>query len=194
MDNIIWQWRRWEVTMIEEEWIKYAIKKYLSDETKAAINKESQIIEKINNEWLNFVPKIVDKWDWWFKYYYIEWEDFNDVYDTSEDNVKNKLILELLERCYDLDKIWVVHWELHRPFSNVLVNEKFKVFIIDFDRWWFWEFNWKNLRSYAQWLKNKDYLSIDDVRVIWQLQELDLIYKFIYDKLSKLYEQEQSEN
>ncbi len=72
LDNFqkINQWRRWEIFLNSDLWI--AIKKALSKEKIASINREIIILKKLNNLWINFVPKIIKYWDWWFQYKRIE--------------------------------------------------------------------------------------------------------------------------
>lgn len=181
----IWQWRRWEVFLYKKDWFSISKKIALDDTKKASLKKEIQILSKLNSEWLDFVPFLINYWDNFFEYYYIEWNSFNKVFRNSSINNKKFLINSLLKKILLLDNLWVVHWELIRPYSNVLVDKNLNINIIDFERWKLWDFSWKNLRSFSQWLKNEWYLSILDLIEIWKLNSPNQIYKFIYNKINK---------
>lgn len=179
----IWQWRRWEV-YIYEKWNKKIAKKIALDQTKkASILKEIDIIKKLNNNWIKFVPQIESIWENYFEYQYIEGESFDKIFDKSTNFKKKKLIKSLLQKIYILDKLWVIHGEMIRPFSNILVDKKNNINIIDFERWTIWDFTWKNMRSFSQWLKNQKYLDIDDLKKIWKLKSIKEIYLYIKRKI-----------
>ncbi len=182
----IWQWRRGEVFIYEENWSKISKKLALDETKKASIKKEIDIIKKLNNNWVHFVPQIISYWDDYFEYYYIEGSSFNKVFANSDDKKKNKLILDLLKKAYILDKNWIVHWELSKPNANILVDDM-KINIIDFERWKFWDYSWKNLRSLAQWLKNEWYISIWDLKEIWKINKAKDIYLYLKRYIWKLW-------
>lgn len=177
--------RRGEIYLLEENWKKIAIKKSLDDSKKAAINKEYFIIQKLNSLNIDFVPELIEAGDGWFKYYFIEWNHFLKTFEVNSTDIQKKLVLELLEKVYQLDKVGVVHWELIRPHTNVLVSTErllqwdFDIYIIDFERWKVWDFSWTNLRGYAQWLRSKWYLTIDYIKQISTLNTALDIYEHI---------------
>jgi Predicted Ser/Thr protein kinase len=44
------------------------------------------------------------------------------------------LISKLLDQAYILDKLKIDKGEMHKPYSNVLVDKNLKVYLIDFER------------------------------------------------------------
>lgn len=177
------QWWRGEIFLIEENWKKVVLKKALSKEKYSAINREIQILQKLKVSEITFVPKIIESWDWWFKMNYIEWTHFDKFVESSDTIDMMKAWLQLLNHCFILDKLWVVHWELTKPFSNIIVDVDGNVFILDFERWKLWDFSWKNLRSYAQWLKSRGFLTISDLKKIGEIDNPSDIYDDIKTKI-----------
>lgn len=177
----IWEWRRGQVFLIEEKWDKIIMKKAHDDTKKDAINKEVKIIRKLESAGFDFVPKILEAGDGYFKQPYIYGKRFDKVLEKSDDAKKRRLIMKLLSRIQRLDKVWIVHWELARPQSNIIVTDEEEVFIIDFDRGTFNDFTGKNLRSFAQWLHSQGYLTLEQTKELGQFQAPDRIYRYICD-------------
>ncbi len=181
----IWQWRRWQVYLYTKDWKKIARKVALDDSTKYNILKEAKLLKKLNKYDLDFIPKILEIWNDYFDYEYIQWNHFKNVYENSNKKDKKKLVLSLLKNAYQLDKLWIVHWELIRPYTNVLVNQNNKIYIIDFGRWSIDDFSGKNMRSLAQWLKNEWYLSISELVKMQKIKNSKDLYYYIYNKIIK---------
>ncbi len=54
------------------------------------------------------------------------------IVNSSDETVKN-VLLSLLQQCFRLDMIGLDHGELSRPYSHILVTNKNKPYIIDFE-------------------------------------------------------------
>lgn len=176
-------WRRWEIYLETKWWKDIATKKALDESKKASINKEILLLWKLNNNNVKFVPQLIESADWEFSYEFIKWDPFNKVFQKSDRKKQDKIVLDLIEKTYQLDKLWIIHWELIRPYSNVLVSENDEVFIIDFERGYLWDFSGKNLRSLSQWLMAQNYLSLKDVKVMRTLNDVNLLHDFILSSL-----------
>jgi len=241
--KLIAQWRRWQIFLDENSWI--AIKKAKDENKIPAINKERQILLKLKEANIDFVPQIIDWWEWRFSYKRIEgitmydilrkseekyeevwrkitWNTSNNIKISSEflqsffrtfQTFKKYLFLDLLQKAYILDKLWIIHWELIRPYKNIILgksdkfvlkkseknSEKFwknilsdflwinlsdfpRIHIIDFERWKIWDYSWKNMRSFAQFLLNQWILTLDDVKKLGKLNKDD-IFEFLKEKI-----------
>lgn len=181
--EVLASWRRWIVYLEIIDNKKYCIKKALDESKKAAINKEIIILQKLEKHTLNFVPKIVEYGDGWFKYEYIPGMSFDKVIANANSIMRLKLVSQLLEKCYLLDKIWVIHWELIRPYSNVLVNNS-EIYIIDFERGVVGDFSGRNIRSYSQWLTSNWFLNLSFTKSLWSLSNVDTMYNLVKLKLA----------
>lgn len=178
-------WRRWEIFLETIDGQKIATKKAIDKEKKWAINKEIVILKKLNKLWIQFVPQLLESWDWYFQYNYIEWKHFITEYRNSEKKRKNILINNLLEKVFELDKMGIIHWELIKPYTNILVWKNDDISIIDFERGKIEDFSWKNMRSFSQWLKNEWYINIQNLKKIWKTKTAPQIYKFLKEKIMK---------
>ncbi len=178
----IGEWNRWEVFLTIKDWKKIIIKKALDNSKKASIQREIKILQKINKLGIKFVPKILNFGENYFEEEYIDWERFDKIFKESDIKIRIKLSKKLLQNCYELDKIWIVHGELARPYNNVLVRWN-DVYIIDFERWHISEFGGKNMKNFGQWLKNQWFLTIAEAKKLWEFENIDEIKKFIYKKL-----------
>ena len=154
--KLLSSWRRWNIYLVEENWKIFAIKK-AKDSTKVwAIKKEIAILTFLNLK-VNFVPKIIEFREDWFKYEFIPWETLSKAKLSSKQ--LKEVYKKLVDYSYLLDLLNVEHWELSRPTKNIIVSFP-KVYIIDFERW-----NLKNS-------KNRN------LKAIWQF----LLWKWIIKK------------
>jgi len=104
--------------------------------------KEVDILKYLENQEIDFVPQVLDSGDGWFSYEWIEGEHFRDMREYSSPSsssskgghLRSQLALRLLSCAYKLDQLGVIHGELLRPWTNVLVDEDQKVWILDFER------------------------------------------------------------
>ncbi len=190
--ELVAKWRRWEIRLSESTWEKIAMKKALSDETKWAIDKESSLLFSLNSAWIAFVPQLVDSWSWWFSYKRLVWNHFKNVYAGEDKMWQEALQLQLLSCAYELDKVGIVHWELLRPWTNVLVfADKKSLSIIDFERWHRWDTTWKNMKHVAQRLLLENALDVHFVKWLWWMS-LDTMYEHIKAKICPFTEKKTS--
>ncbi len=179
--------KRWMIFLKEEFEKKIAVKKAISEEKKAAINKEINIIKKLNENNLDFVPVLKNFWDWRFEYEFIQWDSFKDYLKNCLNKPPLYIVFQFLEKVYCLDKLGIEHWELWRPFTNIIIWLDEKINIIDFERG---KIEWrkgKNMRQLAQWLANINYLNITLLKELWKIQDIDNIYFFIKKNVAKIW-------
>lgn len=172
------QWRRWCIYISEDSNGKIATKVAKHASTRAAIQKESKILRYLNRHDVDFVPQVIEVEDDRFSYYWIEWSPMKHVRKTLSDSQKNTVARALLDKAYHLDCLGVVHGELSRPTTNVLLNATLDVSIVDFDRGVLHDDSWKNMRHVAQRLCQKWYMTIPQARSL-QWMERDKIYSYI---------------
>ncbi|MEF2175857.1 MAG: signal peptidase II [Candidatus Absconditabacteria bacterium] len=176
--------RRGQISIENIDGKKILTKIALDETKKAAINKEAQIITKLNNKGINFVPQIIDSGDGFFKYEYIEGIHYSDYIKNTQNEQSFYISYSNLVNCaYRLDKAGVFHWELHNPYTNVLIDKDLNIFIIDFDRGKFTTNEPKNLKGVAQWLTSIKVLTIKDLHMIGKLESIEKVYNFINNKL-----------
>ncbi len=176
-------WRRGTISLEIIDWEKIATKRATDSFMNAAINKEAQLIIQLRKEWITFIPEVVSTQEWSFSYKWIEWIHFRDYREQSSQVQKDKAAYDLIECAYLLDKTWIIHGELIRPVTNVLVDKNGQIHIIDFERGRQWDFSWRNMKWIAQWLHRVWYIKLDEV--IWLgNQTIEQIYKRIH-KLMK---------
>lgn len=170
--NQVAKWRRWSIS---KEW-NIATKTARSYHTKGAILKEVMILETLNKAWITRVPQVIERVEWWFKYYWIEWIHFDKIYNRAEHSIQRTLATQLLDHAYELDRLWIVHGELQRPTGNILVNSNNEISIIDFERWWILDYSWRNMKAVGQWLRREWYLEVTVLREL-SGKSLEDIYK-----------------
>ncbi len=173
--KLLSSWRRWEIYIFEENGKKYAIKKAKDYIKKWAIQKEITILKYLNWK-VNFVPKILDYWDDWFKYEFIDWKELYKI--KNDKKLTKKIYKNLINYAYDLDKIWVEHWELSRPTKNIIVNNT-NVFIIDFERWNLMNKKFKNLKAIWQFLLSKKIILRNDLSI----KDYDILKNILTKKI-----------
>ena len=106
---------------------------------------------------------------------------------------KRKCILSLLQRAYQLDRVWVVHGEFIRPYTNILVNEDKvletwegnSIFVIDFERGKVGDYSGKNMRSLSQWFLAQWYITILDCKKLGKMEREEM-YGFLKEKLKDI--------
>lgn len=176
--KVVAKWWRWSIS---KSW-KYATKSALTRNVKWAIKKEILILQKLNNAWIQRVPQIHEVLDDWFTYEWIEWNHFDNVHLNATDTQKIQLWTSLLSHAYTLDKLWVVHGELHRPTKNVLVWKDHAVYIIDFERWTIRDYSGKNMKAVGQRMSREGYFWIQYLKDLsWK--QLDNIYESLLRKI-----------
>jgi len=136
---------------------KVAIKVAKAPDKVKAIQKEAEILEKLKG--IKGFPQILFKGEDFFVYEFIEGKPFGKVQVSEEQ--KKKLLRDVLEKAYLLDKLGINRDEFSNIYKNVLVNEKGEVFVIDFDRGTF-KSNPSNVRQFLQLLKREGYVTQEE--------------------------------
>jgi len=182
MTELIAQGRRGEITLSTIKGVKIATKRARNKHTKWAIIKEQEILRYLNEQKISFVPQLKEIGDWQFSYDWIEGIHFRDAYKQSQWVHKTALVRWLIQRAYELDEIGVIHGELGKPHTNVLVNKSHDqpIYIIDFERGSLRDFSWKNLIALAQRLRTEGYLTMQETKTLWS-SKLPLVE--IYNQL-----------
>lgn len=101
----------------------------ISDIHKHAIQKEGVLLKEVNKYKIGGILRLSG--EDFIAYDYIEGRPLNEV--LNPDNY-NHLILQLLDQGFILDKLKIDKGEMHRPYSNVLVDKNLKIHLIDFER------------------------------------------------------------
>ncbi len=101
----------------------------LSDLHKHPIQKESYILSIVNK--FGIGGKLRLSGEDFIAYDFIDGKHLNEVL-----NDKNyfEIIDKLLQQAYILDTLKIDKGEMHKPYSNVLVDENLNVYLIDFER------------------------------------------------------------
>jgi len=170
-------WRRWNIFIKEINWVKYAIKKAKNESKKWAIKKEIIILNHL--KWkVSFVPQILKYGDDFFEYKFIEWETLDKIKNPNKEIYKT-----LLKYSYNLDLLNIEHWELSKPTKNIIISPDKKVYVIDFERWNMYNYNWKNLRWYSQYLLKQWFIKANELKNIFKNNNLNLLYKNLLSKI-----------
>jgi predicted Ser/Thr protein kinase len=145
----ITQWRRGTIstcTIANEIFCKKtAIDKHLVSN----IQREIQVLNKIKLIWLQGFTDIISYGNDYFIYQWIEGVHFQDAW-KSKNYSKYHLATQLINQAGILDKHQILHDELYRPWTNVLVDLESNITIIDFDQWNIYNTTSKNLRHLMQ--------------------------------------------
>jgi lipoprotein signal peptidase/predicted Ser/Thr protein kinase len=176
--QIVAQWRRWSIV---KKW-ELTTKSALTANVKWAIKKEILLLQKLNTAGIDWVPQITSVLDNWFEYVWIVGDHFKTIYSNSTKPRQLLLAKRLLYCAYQLDQLWVIHGELHRPTKNVLVWDNDRVFILDFERGALNDYSGKNMKAVGQWLSRVWYIGIESLKNLsWK--SLDSIYQELLDTI-----------
>jgi putative serine/threonine protein kinase len=148
------------------------------------IQREILILTKIQSLAVKSIPLIYASGQDWFVSDWIEGMHFDDAWEDSR-FLKSLLWLQLLKIAYDLDLYQIEHGELHRPMSNVLVDDNGKVWLIDFDQGSFHNTKNKNLRHLAQWIQSLGLIPIEEMRRVGGM-ERGVIYLHLQEIIKKI--------
>jgi predicted Ser/Thr protein kinase len=146
-----------------------------------AIRKETDILKKLATHHITYVPQLIDSGDGWFSYTWIDGESFDKVFPHQDLATQHRLIHEFLDKAYELDKLGIIHGELDRPMSNILVhteklaNNEPCISFIDFERGYWQDFSGKNLRHALQRVQRLGYVSAEECKA-WGQLPADTIY------------------
>jgi len=136
---------------------KVAVKVAKAPDKVKAIQKEAEILERLKG--IEGFPQVLFKGEDFFVYEFIEGKPFGKLKVSQEE--KKKLLREVLEKAYLLDKLGINRDEFSNIYKNVLVNEKGEVFVIDFDRGTFKK-NPSNVRQFLQLLKREGFITQEE--------------------------------
>ncbi|MBU0459983.1 MAG: methyltransferase [Nanoarchaeota archaeon] len=127
------------------KWNKNIVDKKLltTNNIKVAIKtkrKESQAVERIKNEikWLKILnkkqigPKLLFYGENYFVYEFVEGTFILDYLEKENKEKIKKMLVNVLEQCFLLDKLKVNKEEMHRPLKHILVAKK--PIMLDFER------------------------------------------------------------
>lgn len=182
--KLLSSWRRGEVYLQEINGKKVATKIAKDKEKVGAIKKEIQIITKLNELGILFVPQLISSNEDSFSYEFIEGLHFEDVYEEVSNGQKIELVFKLLHNAFILDYQEIEHGELSKPTKNILVDKSWDIFIIDFERWSFNNSISKNLKWLAQWLHNNNYINLQQLKWLQWKNEATLVYQYLLDSIS----------
>ncbi len=186
MEQLIAQGRRGTITRTLVDGKLIAKKIAINSETKGAITKEQEILRYLGKQNINFIPKLIETGDDRFSYERIPWDHFKTVYRSANEIEKKALVQKLLDAAHALDKVGVVHGELHKPFTNVLVDttHENRLSIIDFERGTLQDFSGKNLRSVAQRLGYEGYITLHERKKVGEFNANE-IHAFLSEKIAR---------
>lgn len=105
---------------------------------------DSQAVGRIENEtfWLkklnkhNIGPKLIKSTKKYFICYFVKGDFFVNLLEEHNKTRKEilKIIKDVLEQCFIMDKLKVDKKEMHHPLKHIIVTEKLKPVLIDFER------------------------------------------------------------
>ncbi|GAB6064957.1 hypothetical protein JCM9492_00490 [Aquifex pyrophilus] len=136
---------------------KVAVKVAKAPDKVKAIQKEAEILEKLKG--LEGFPQIIAKGEDFFVYEFIEGKPYGKLKLNEEE--KKRILREVLERAYILDRLGINRDEFSDIRKNVLVDEKGNVYVIDFDRGTFKK-NPSNVRQFLQILRREGFISQEE--------------------------------
>lgn len=112
---------------------KVAIKiKRADSKALGSIDNEIHWLKKLNKHRIG--PKLIYYGKNYLAMDYIEGKRFVDYFKESKDKNKlNKIIKDILNQCYKLDKLKVNKYEMHNPIKHIIVRNN-KAVLIDFER------------------------------------------------------------
>jgi len=136
---------------------KVAVKVARSPDKEEAIRKEAEILERLKG--LEGFPQILLKGEDFFVYEFIEGKPYGKLKLSKEE--KKHLLKEVLEKAYLLDEMGINKDEFGDLRKNLLVDEKGRPWLIDFERGSFKE-NPSNVRQFLQLLRREGFLSQEE--------------------------------
>ncbi len=111
-----------------------------------ALKNEAHWLKILNNHKIG--PKLISFKDDKLITEFIDGEFFNDIIRKKKDK---KLIKEVFNQCYIMDKLKVNKLEMHNPVKHIIINKKNKPVMIDFERCKFTQ-KPKNVTQFCQYL------------------------------------------
>lgn len=122
----------------------------VSDE---GIKKEINVLRRLEENNIDFVPKIGKSGNNWFDMNFIEGINFDQMWNNYksgklEKSQVKKILHKIIDELIALDKLGIKKEELNRPTKNIIIGDK--PYLIDFER----TKNGVNLTEFASFLMN----------------------------------------
>jgi len=113
---------------------KVAIKQKRPDsKAKGRIENEVKWLKVLNKKGIG--PKLMFSGDDYFVYEFVEGDFIGDYFRKSSKAEVRRIIRDVFEQMYQLDKVGVNKYEMHHPVKHVIIEEKTKnPVLVDFER------------------------------------------------------------
>ena len=79
-------------------------------------------------------PKIIFSGKDYFVYKFIDGTFIKDFVEVQEKDAIKDVLLKVFKKMYKLDKIKVDKEEMHHPKKHVIIDDRLRVYLIDFER------------------------------------------------------------
>ncbi len=145
-----------------------AVKVAKSPQKEEAIRKEASILEHLKGR--EGFPQILAKGEDFFVYEYIDGVPYGKLKLTEEE--KKRILREVLEKAYLLDRLGIHRDEFADIRKNVLVDEDGRVYVIDFDRGVFKE-RPSNVTQFLQLLVREGYVGREEAILLGKRYKKD---------------------
>ena len=114
------------------------------------IENEANWLKKLNKRGIG--PKLIYADKDYFMYHFIEGDFILDFIEKSNKNQIKKILKNILNQIYKLDKLKVDKEEMHHPLKHVIIQNE-KSYLIDFERAHYSQ-NPKNVTQFCQFIMN----------------------------------------
>lgn len=109
---------------------KYILKEELTKNKTGQIKNEIYWLKKLNKHKIG--PKLKEEHDTYFICEYIKGKRIIDYLEKAKSSEIKKVLREILEQCFTLDKLKVDKKEMTNPYKHIIVDKK--PVMIDFER------------------------------------------------------------
>ncbi|MBN2421416.1 methyltransferase [Candidatus Woesearchaeota archaeon] len=141
---------------------KIAIKTKRNEVKTETINKEADILKKINKKRIG--PKILFSGNNYFAYEFAEGKHIGEFLEKSSKKEAKNVFLNVLNQCRELDKLKITKEEMTNPYKHVIIGKK--ITLIDFERAHF-DSEPQNVTQFCQYLmRNHNVLNLDKNKLI----------------------------
>lgn len=107
-------------------------KKNPKSEAVGNIEREGNILKLLNKHCIG--PKLIKAEKDSFMYYFIEGDFIIDFFENNEKKAIKKVIKDIFEQLFVLDKLKLNKEEMHHPIKHIVVTKKLKPVLLDFER------------------------------------------------------------
>lgn len=184
--RIVAQWRRGVITKFTEDGVTYAEKTARFAYTRGAIAKEAVIVAHLDQFSLWFRPRLAHRRDDGFVYHRVEGTELQVLRDDMDLSQRQDIIAQLLDVALQLDQLGVVHGELQRPTSNVLVQDDGRLMLLDFERGTLGDYSGKNLKAIWQWLLALGIVDVETLRSLSR-RDVDGLHQWLAERVSDFF-------